>query len=136
MKAFLFSPSNQFKDKINLASKTNLAEELKIFLTNEKAEPYDYIECDGKTWTILSGDDGLELAEGKITRNSSAPVISSESETSSQQKPLKGFEQKTTESVGEKLDKLYDVMNHIRWIGLSIGCMLAITFFTPQCSGL
>ena len=45
-------------------------------------------------------------------------------------------EQKTTESVGEKLDKLYDVMNHIRWIGLSIGCMLAITFFTPQCSGL
>ena len=28
------------------------------------------------------------------------------SETSSQQEPLKGFEQKTTESVGEKLDRL------------------------------
>ena len=56
-------------------------------------------------------------------------------ETSSQQQPLKGFEQKTTESVGEKLDKLYDVMNHIRWIGLSIGCMFALTFIVPQCTG-
>jgi len=57
------------------------------------------------------------------------------SETSSQQEPLKGFEQKTTESVGEKLDRLYDVMNHIRWIGLSIGCMFALTFIVPQCTG-
>ena len=37
--------------------------------------------------------------------------------------------------VEEKLDKLYDVMNHIRWIGLSIGCMFAITFIVPQCTG-
>ena len=57
------------------------------------------------------------------------------SETSSQQVPLKGFEQKNTESVGEKLDRLYDVMNHIRWIGLSIGCMFALTFIVPQCTG-
>ena len=57
------------------------------------------------------------------------------SETSSQQEPLKGFDQKTTESVGEKLDRLYDVMNHIRWIGLSIGCMFALTFIVPQCTG-
>ena len=56
-------------------------------------------------------------------------------ETSSQQVPLKGFEQKNTESVGEKLDRLYDVMNHIRWIGLSIGCMFALTFIDPQCTG-
>ena len=51
------------------------------------------------------------------------------------QQPLKGFEQKTTESFGEKLDRLYDVMNHIRWIGLSIGCMFALTFIVPQCTG-
>ena len=38
-------------------------------------------------------------------------------------------------SIEHKLDRLYDVMNHIRWIGLSIGCMFAITFIVPQCTG-
>jgi len=38
-------------------------------------------------------------------------------------------------SIEHKLDKLYDVMNHIRWIGLSIGCMFALTFIVPQCTG-
>ena len=35
----------------------------------------------------------------------------------------------------QKLDKIYDVLNHIRWIGLSIGGMFALTFIVPQCSG-
>ena len=41
----------------------------------------------------------------------------------------------TSSKVEEKLDRLYDVMNHIRWIGLSIGCMFALTFIVPQCTG-
>lgn len=41
----------------------------------------------------------------------------------------------TSFKVEEKLDKLYDVMNHIRWIGLSIASMFALTFIIPQCSG-
>ena len=39
------------------------------------------------------------------------------------------------DSVEQKLDKLYDVMNHIRYIGIGIGGMFAITFIIPQCSG-
>ena len=31
-----------------------------------------------------------------------------------------------------KLDKIYDVLNHIRWIGLSIAMMFAMTFVIPQ----
>jgi hypothetical protein len=38
-------------------------------------------------------------------------------------------------SKDDKLDKIYDVLNHIRWIGLSIGGMFAITFILPQCTG-
>ena len=38
-------------------------------------------------------------------------------------------------STDQKLDKIYDVLNHIRWIGLSIGGMFALTFIVPQCSG-
>ena len=63
----------------------------------------------------------------------------------------------TSSKLEEKLDRLYDVMNHIRWIGdkttfakldyicktlnhirwigLSIGCMFALTFIVPQCTG-
>jgi hypothetical protein len=38
-------------------------------------------------------------------------------------------------SKDDKLDKIYDVLNHIRWIGLSIGGMFAVTFMLPQCTG-
>ena len=41
----------------------------------------------------------------------------------------------TSSKVEEKLDRLYDVMNHIRWIGLSIASMFALTFIVPQCTG-
>ena len=44
-------------------------------------------------------------------------------------------ESSSPSSIEHKLDRLYDVMNHIRWIGLSIGCMLALTFIVPQCTG-
>ena len=37
--------------------------------------------------------------------------------------------------IERKLDKLYDVMNHIRWIGLGIGGMFALTFIVPHCAG-
>jgi len=50
------------------------------------------------------------------------------SSTSIEDKP----NQISTASLEEKLDKLYDVMNHIRWIGLSIAGMFAITFIIPH----
>ena len=43
--------------------------------------------------------------------------------------------QQVSGSIENKLDRLYDVMNHIRWIGLGIGGMFAITFILPQCTG-
>tara|TARA_Y100001934_G_scaffold270914_1_gene356586 strand:+ start:615 stop:1043 length:429 start_codon:yes stop_codon:yes gene_type:complete len=38
-------------------------------------------------------------------------------------------------SVEQKLDKIYGVLDHIRWIGIGIGCMFAMTFIFPKCSG-
>ena len=32
----------------------------------------------------------------------------------------------------QKLDRIYNVLNHIRWIGLGIGFMFALTFIVPQ----
>ena len=72
------------------------------------------------------------------TESSMTESISSELEdrsgTENQPKPLKDFKQ-SSEGIESKLARLYDVMNHIRWIGLSIGGMFALTFILPQCTG-
>ena len=60
--------------------------------------------------------------------------IASHGDTNYEHQPSRSFEQ-TNRAIEDKLDKLYDVMNHIRWIGLGIGGMFAITFVIPQCSG-
>ena len=111
-------------------------DEAEPFLSNSHEEAYQsFLSHNSSRAKIVlvwdeDEDDPVEYSEH----------IKSEKELESIQKnnenkPLKGFEQKTTESVGEKLDKLYDVMNHIRWIGLSIGGMFALTFIVPQCTG-
>ncbi len=38
-------------------------------------------------------------------------------------------------STDQKLDKIYIELQHIRWIGLGIGAMFALTFIVPQCTG-
>jgi hypothetical protein len=38
-------------------------------------------------------------------------------------------------STNEQLEKIYKVLNHMRWIGLGIGSMLALIFIIPQCTG-
>ena len=60
-----------------------------------------------------------------------------ESANLSSVKSNESIEQKLeNESIEQKLDKLYNVMNDLRWIGFGIGGMFAITFIIPQfCTG-
>ena len=58
-------------------------------------------------------------------------------------KQRKGIEQEhhteeqknVTLSTDDKLEYICNTLNHIRWIGLSIGIMFALTFLLPQCTG-
>ena len=45
------------------------------------------------------------------------------------------YERKKFESLEVRLERIYDVLNHMRWIGLGIGGMFALTFIVPQCTG-
>ena len=54
---------------------------------------------------------------------------------SNQQKFSGGSRDAISSFTDQKLDKIYDVLNHIRWIGLGIGGMFALTFIIPQCTG-
>ena len=74
-----------------------------------------------------------ESTESSTIANNSSE-LESHSERDNQPQPLKDFE-RNSKGIESKLDRLYDVMNHIRWIGLSIAGMFAITFIIPQCTG-
>ena len=54
---------------------------------------------------------------------------------SNQQNFNEGSRDAISSFTDQKLDKIYDVLNHIRWIGLGIGGMFALTFIVPQCTG-
>jgi uncharacterized protein YbjQ (UPF0145 family) len=74
MKAFVFAPTNEFKGKFTVTTEDTLPQDLQDFLVNNAVSPYDYIECTGKTWTIVKGSDGLELAEGRIHPGRTSPI--------------------------------------------------------------
>ena len=65
MKAFVFKPSNAFVGKFDVSSTDQVAEALMRFGESHPLSSYDYIECSGKTWTLMTGVDGLDLVDGR-----------------------------------------------------------------------
>jgi hypothetical protein len=68
MKVFVFQPSNALIGKFDIQSFDDVAHELEKFAVSNRINPYDYLECTGRTWTIMTGPDGLELQEGRVQR--------------------------------------------------------------------
>ena len=78
-----------------------------------------------------------QKAEVKETREITN-TITNEEKTPSHESSKGGVSEDAISSsfTDQKLDKIYDVLNHIRWIGLGIGGMFALTFIVPQmCTG-
>lgn len=65
MKAFVFKSSNALIGKFDVMSTAQVAEGLTEFEKTHALSSYDYIECSGMTWTLVSGANGLELMEGR-----------------------------------------------------------------------
>jgi len=65
MKAFVFKPSNALIGKFDVSSTDHVAEALMRFGEDHTLSAYDYVECSGKTWTLITGADGLDLVEGR-----------------------------------------------------------------------
>ena len=68
MKAFLFGPTNSFKAKFDANSAADLPASFKEFADTNPVAPYDYIEFDGRSWTVLAGSDGPYLEEGRRSK--------------------------------------------------------------------
>jgi hypothetical protein len=77
--------------------------------------------------------------EGHIAKKETREItntITKEEKTPSHESSKGGGSRDAISSfTDQKLDKIYDVLNHIRWIGLGIGGMFALTFIVPQCTG-
>ncbi len=73
MKAFLFASNNEFKGKFNVSNELSLASDFREYKKHIQTVAYDYVEYDGKTWTVVDGESGLELAVGRIDPVPSIP---------------------------------------------------------------
>jgi hypothetical protein len=69
MKAFVFKPSNVLIGKFDVTSIDQVPSELKNFRESNTLTAYDYVECSGKTWTLINGPEEIELAEGRQYRS-------------------------------------------------------------------
>ena len=65
MKAFVFKSSNALIGKFDVSSTDQVAGALVRFGESHTLSAYDYIECSGKTWTLMPGTHGLDLIEGR-----------------------------------------------------------------------
>ena len=72
MNVFVFKPTNEFIGKFPVGSADGIQEGFQKFLGTHVVEPYDYLECEGKTLTVMAGKDGLELAEGRLVQDAVA----------------------------------------------------------------
>ena len=118
--------------KYKIYWKSQSIKDAKHYNCGSEAEAQAMFLKDNQQWKevfIIESEEGLvekEIIEPpKQVATQDSPKASS---TSIEDKP----NQISTASLEEKLDKLYDVMNHIRWIGLSIAGMFAITFIIPH----
>ncbi len=85
MRVFVFKPTNESIGKFDIERAEDIPAAVGRFSETNPLNPYDYLECFGRTWTLVPGPEGLELEEGKIQRppqqaagstSSSHPTIS------------------------------------------------------------
>ena len=84
MKAFVFKPSNALIGKFDIPSIDQISSFLLKFGESHTLSAYDYVECSGKTWTLINGAQGLELVEGRHY-GASAPASADDSSLSGPQ---------------------------------------------------
>lgn len=65
MKVFVFKPTNENIGNFKIDTYDDLASAFGTFAETRDVVPFDYLECSGRTWTVMKGGDGLKLAEGR-----------------------------------------------------------------------
>jgi len=65
MKVFVFKPSNENIGNFKIETFEELQTAFRRFAETRDVAPFDYLECSGRSWTVMKGVDGLKLADGR-----------------------------------------------------------------------
>ena len=65
MKVFVFKPTNKNIGNFKIDSFDDLHSAFRTFAETRDIAPFDYLECLGRSWTVMKGEDGVKLAEGR-----------------------------------------------------------------------
>lgn len=68
MKVFVFQPNNASIGRFEVDRIEALGAGFDQFLRTHQVEAYDFLECEGRTWTAVAGPGGLGLVEGRVER--------------------------------------------------------------------
>lgn len=75
MKAFVFKDNNGFIGRFEIGSLADIDEGFASFASSNPVRPYSYVECDGRSWTVIYNGNECSLVEGrKAAYLSDAPV--------------------------------------------------------------
>ena len=66
MKVFVFKPSNENIGKFKIDTFEELHKAFRAFAETRDVAPFDYLECSGRSWTVMKEADGLKLADGRL----------------------------------------------------------------------
>lgn len=72
MKARVFSSSNDFLGRFDVADPAAVPAAFPEFKSQHPLQAHDYVECAGLTWTLMPGPGGLQLVPGRIEPSDSS----------------------------------------------------------------
>lgn len=76
MEVFVFTSANAPLGKFDIFTFDDLSEEFQKFADDDEVMPNDYLECLGRTWTLVENEGGQFLHEGRVF----SPELSAERE--------------------------------------------------------
>ncbi|MDC0275073.1 hypothetical protein OAK76_02490 [Akkermansiaceae bacterium] len=120
MKVFVFKPSNENKGKFDVSSLDDLPSAFQQFATDHEVGPYDYLECSGNTWTVIHGEGGLTLQEGRI-RPTPGASSNTHRESSSRSRPVDRY--KDAYVTAEAID---GIGSAIKVLGIVVGVIIVL----------
>lgn len=123
MTVFIFTPSAELLGKFDIESLDQIADKLADFAASSPVTPYHYLECAGKTWTVMAGQDGLELEEGRLSPD--APNGQSSFASSPDEKLVPG---QAAEWLKKRYEKAYAVAKVMVRFGLGLRVIGILVF--------
>ena len=93
MKVFVFKPTNEKIGNFKIETFDDIDSAFRTFAQTRDVAPFDYLECSGRSWTVMQRENGLMLAEGRHRRTTqqtlskSAEVVAESSPKSTSRYP-------------------------------------------------